>query len=66
MQNHTLNVMQIIGDLDIGGAQEVVRTLAEYLASDDCRPIVCTFGAGDGRGGQVTSRNGVQHRKTGR
>ena len=43
MQNRKLNVMQIILDLDIGGAQEVVRTLVEYLASDDCTPIVCTF-----------------------
>jgi glycosyltransferase involved in cell wall biosynthesis len=37
------NIMQIIGNLDIGGAQEVVRTLVEYLASDECRPVVCTF-----------------------
>jgi glycosyltransferase involved in cell wall biosynthesis len=43
MQNRKLNVMQIILDLDIGGAQEVVRTLVEYLVSDDCTPIVCTF-----------------------
>lgn len=35
--------MQIILDLDIGGAQEVVRTLVEYLASGDCTPVVCTF-----------------------
>jgi glycosyltransferase involved in cell wall biosynthesis len=35
--------MQIIGNLDIGGAQEVVRTLVAYLASDDCTPVVCTF-----------------------
>jgi glycosyltransferase involved in cell wall biosynthesis len=38
-----ITVLQIIGDLGIGGAQEVVRTLVEYLASDDCVPIVCTF-----------------------
>ena len=43
MQNHTLNVMQVISDLNIGGAQEVVRTLVEYLAAGDCQPIVCTF-----------------------
>lgn len=42
MQNHKLNVMQIISNLDVGGAQEVVRTLVEYLA-DDCQPVVCTF-----------------------
>lgn len=43
MQNGKLTVMQVISNLDIGGAQEVVRTLAEHLASDDCQPIVCTF-----------------------
>lgn len=43
MQNRTLNVMQVIGNLHIGGAQEVVRTLVEYLASNGCQLIVCTF-----------------------
>jgi len=43
MPNRKLNVMHIIGNLDIGGAQEVVRTLVEYLASDGCQPVVCTF-----------------------
>jgi len=43
MRNHTLNVMQIISNLDIGGAQDFVRTLVEHLASDECQPIVCTF-----------------------
>jgi glycosyltransferase involved in cell wall biosynthesis len=43
MPSRRLNVMQIIGNLDIGGAQEVVRTLVAYLASDDCTPVVCTF-----------------------
>lgn len=43
MQNHQLTVMQIIDNLDIGGAQEVVRTLIEHLASAGCQPIVCTF-----------------------
>jgi glycosyltransferase involved in cell wall biosynthesis len=43
IQDHKINVMQVIGNLDIGGAQEVVRTLVEYLDSDDCQPIVCTF-----------------------
>lgn len=36
-------VLQIIKNLDIGGAQEVVRTLVEYLALGDCVPVVCTF-----------------------
>jgi glycosyltransferase involved in cell wall biosynthesis len=43
MQNRKLNIMQIILNLDIGGAQEVVRTLVKHLASEDCKPIVCTF-----------------------
>jgi glycosyltransferase involved in cell wall biosynthesis len=38
-----LNILQIIGNLEIGGAQEVVRTLAEYLESDGQRVVVCTF-----------------------
>lgn len=43
IQSRVLNVMQIIGDLDIGGAQEVVRTLVKYLAVEECRVVVCTF-----------------------
>jgi glycosyltransferase involved in cell wall biosynthesis len=43
MQKHKLNVMQIIRNLDVGGAQEVVRTLVDYLVSGDCVPVVCTF-----------------------
>lgn len=39
----TIKIMHVISDLDIGGAQEVVRTLVEYLASKECIPIVCTF-----------------------
>lgn len=35
--------MQLISNLDIGGAQEVVRTLVAYLATMSCNPIVCTF-----------------------
>jgi glycosyltransferase involved in cell wall biosynthesis len=42
-----INVMQIISNLNVGGAQEVVRTLAEYLAaSGECQPLVCTFEGG--------------------
>ncbi len=52
-----LNVMHIILNLEIGGAQEVVRTLVEYLASDDCQPIVCTFKDGPLR--QDIERSGV-------
>lgn len=35
--------MHIILNLDIGGAQEVVRTLAKYMAKDGHKPVVCTF-----------------------
>ncbi|MCP4538179.1 MAG: glycosyltransferase [Chloroflexi bacterium] len=42
-QTRKLNVMHIILSLDVGGAQEVVRTLVEYLAASECVPIVCTF-----------------------
>jgi glycosyltransferase involved in cell wall biosynthesis len=41
--NDKLVVMQLILNLEIGGAQEVVRTLVKYLASERCTPIVCTF-----------------------
>ncbi len=36
------NVLQLISNLDRAGAQEVVRTLVEYLI-DDCNPVVCTL-----------------------
>jgi len=44
-KQHTdkLTVLQLIHNLDIGGAQEVVRTLVKHLASDNCTPIVCSF-----------------------
>jgi glycosyltransferase involved in cell wall biosynthesis len=38
-----LKVGMILPNLYIGGAQEVVRTLAKYLASDRCVPIVCAL-----------------------
>jgi glycosyltransferase involved in cell wall biosynthesis len=43
MQDRKINVMHIIGDLDRAGAQEVVRTLVEYLSGDSCTPFVCTL-----------------------
>ena len=43
MQNGKPNVMQLILNLKVGGAQEVVRTLVDYLAAGDCVPAVCTF-----------------------
>ena len=38
-----LSVMQVISNLDIGGAQEVVRTLAENLSKLGCKTVVVTF-----------------------
>jgi len=38
-----LNVMQIILTLERAGAQEVVRTLAEYLSVNGCVVTVCAF-----------------------
>lgn len=46
MQNGQLKVLHIISNLEIGGAQEVVRTLVEYLAEAGCMPVVCTFNDG--------------------
>lgn len=43
MSPKPLTVMQIISNLEIGGAQEMVRTLAESLSEAGCRSIVCTF-----------------------
>lgn len=50
MGDGKLRVLQIIRNLDIGGAQEVVRTLAEYLAEEGCAPVVCAFRDGPLRG----------------
>lgn len=57
MQNDRLNVMQIISNLDIGGAQEVVRTLAEYLTESGANVVVCTFK--DGRVRQEIEQLGI-------
>jgi glycosyltransferase involved in cell wall biosynthesis len=43
MPESKLKVLQVIINLEIGGAQEVVRTLVEYLAASGCLPMVCTF-----------------------
>ena len=50
MGDGRLRVLQVIRNLEIGGAQEVVRTLAAYLAEDGCEPIVCAFRDGPLRG----------------
>lgn len=43
MRDDHLTAMHIISNLDTGGAQEVVRTLAAYLPETGCRVVVCTF-----------------------
>ncbi len=43
MSENKPKVLQVISNLEIGGAQEVVRTLVAYLAELDCVPVVCTF-----------------------
>lgn len=45
-QIRQLGVMQVVLDLKRAGAQEVVRTLAEYLQKNNCRVIVCAFADG--------------------
>lgn len=43
-EGHTApRIMQLVSNLDIGGAQEVVRTLAEQLATAGCPVVVCAF-----------------------
>jgi glycosyltransferase involved in cell wall biosynthesis len=58
MQDRKLKAMHIVLNLDIGGAQEVVRTLVEYLALDGCHPVVCTFQDGPLR--QDIERSGIK------
>jgi glycosyltransferase involved in cell wall biosynthesis len=43
MEKRKLHVMHIILNLKRDGAQQVVRTLAEYLTTEDCIPVVCAF-----------------------
>lgn len=38
-----LRVLQIVSDLEIGGGQEVVRTLSRYLPEVGCLPVVVTL-----------------------
>lgn len=45
-ENRFPRVMEVVSNLDIGGGQEVVRTLVENLADLGCRPVVCTFADG--------------------
>ncbi len=45
-----LTVLEVVANLDIGGAQEVVRTLARFLPEYGCRPVVVTLRDGQLRG----------------
>lgn len=38
-----LRVLQVVSDLEIGGGQEVVRTLSRYLPEVGCLPVVVTL-----------------------
>jgi glycosyltransferase involved in cell wall biosynthesis len=38
-----LRALQVVGNLDRGGAQEVVRTLARFLPEAGCVPVVATL-----------------------
>ena len=38
-----LGILQLVDNLDIGGAQEVVATLAKHLAGAGHRPVIATF-----------------------
>jgi glycosyltransferase involved in cell wall biosynthesis len=48
--------MQVIANLEIGGAQEVVRTLSEELMASGCPTVVCSFKDGPLRA-QIESLN---------
>lgn len=50
--------MHVVRNLDIGGAQEVVRTLVEYLAQSGCKPIVCALEDGPMR--QEIEKSGIK------
>jgi len=39
----TIKVLLIILDMELAGAQEVVRTLSAYLPHENCQVTVCTF-----------------------
>jgi glycosyltransferase involved in cell wall biosynthesis len=46
MSEGRLTVMQVTPNLEIGGAQENLRTMAKYLPRAGCPTLVCTFGDG--------------------
>jgi glycosyltransferase involved in cell wall biosynthesis len=43
MPRPALPVLQVVGNLDLGGGQEVVRTLTRHLPAFGCEPVVATF-----------------------
>lgn len=52
-----LTVMEVTPDLEVGGAQETVRTVAKYLPRVGCPTLVCTFKEGPLR--EELEREGV-------
>lgn len=42
-RDRDITVLQVVANLDIGGAQEVVRTLARFLPEFGCHPVVVTL-----------------------
>jgi len=43
MSEKSLHILQIILNLDLGGAQEMVYTLSKQLQEEGHRPVVCSF-----------------------
>jgi glycosyltransferase involved in cell wall biosynthesis len=46
MSENKLKVMHLILNLERDGGQTAAQTLSEYLAADDCVPVVCTLSDG--------------------
>lgn len=43
MRDDSLRVMLLVSNLEIGGAQEIVRTLSEHFLKEGLQPVVCAF-----------------------
>ncbi len=49
-QRPPLTILQVVSNLEVGGAQEVVRTLAQHFEIAGQRAVVCAFADGPLRG----------------
>ncbi|MFQ5612353.1 MAG: glycosyltransferase [Anaerolineae bacterium] len=58
MPEDRLNILHLILNLKIGGAQEVVRALVKSQGEQGCRPLVCTFEDGPMR--QAIEEQGIK------